>query len=256
MPEDGNDLRVVGASDHGADRAAERSAWAAPLFFRVPDGPSPAEIALALDLLRELQRASSEAIASEPENAFERHADSNPMPEPPRLGIGRSRPESSNRPGPATFSGGGPASLRVAGEVRSVDSTGEPRLWGKGRPGAKIYGPDDGSGAFCSQGSIRFGLSEGGADWGSADSACPEGTWVCRRSEIEAAPACNTARPDTGADLLRCDGESVDQGEGAHIGWLADHPAPANGMGLVLYESDPVAVHPNCVTGPVWCCLH
>jgi hypothetical protein len=136
-----------------------------------------------------------------------------------------------------------------------VDSTGEPRLWGTGRPGAKIYGPDDGSGEFCSQGSIRFGLSAGVADWGSADSACPEGTWVCRRSEIEAAPACNTARPDTDTDGHLCDGDRFDLDEDNHYGWLADYLVPSGAYGLVLTETDSVSHWTTCRSHPVWCCL-
>jgi hypothetical protein len=141
------------------------------------------------------------------------------------------------------------------GELRSVDSTGEPRLWGKGRPRAKIYGPDDGSGAFCSQGSIRFGLSEGVADWGSADSACPEGTWVCRQSEIFGAPACNTVRPDTLIDMRLCDGDAVNFAENSHVGWLADQMEPSNASGLVLNEAGLVSFFETCASAPAWCCL-
>lgn len=224
------------------------SAWAVPLFFRVPHGPSQAEVAEAIELLRQLGRESPEVIATES------HGDSVALPEAPGSSLRTIQGTIIEPPGPAEFSGGGPASLRIGGEVRTVDATGEPRLWGKGRPGAKIYGPDNGSGAFCSQGSIEFGLSEGVASWDSAEAACPEGTWVCRRSEIEGAPACDTARPDTPTDVLLCDGDPLDQLADRTYGWLADHPAPAFGGGTSLSELDIVGSLPACLSAPVWCC--
>ena len=230
------------------------SAWAAPLFFRVPLGPSPAEVAEAIEWLRQLRRESPEAIAIESQSDIESHSDSVALPDAPGSRLRTIQGGIIEPPGPAEFSGGGPASLRVGGEARTVDATGEPRLWGKGRPGAKIYGPDNGSGAFCSQGSIEFGLSEGVASWDSAEAACPEGTWVCRQSEIQAAPACDTARPDTATDVLLCDGDPLDQLSDRTYGWLADHPAPANGFGTSLSELDIVGGLPACVSAPVWCC--
>jgi hypothetical protein len=248
----------TGATYAWSLRAIQRdgpSAWAAPLFFRVPEGPSKAEIAVALDLLRQLQSAPPESIAIEPESAGERQPNADALPELPVAGQRTIQPGIIQPSGPATYTGGGPASLRVAGEVRSVDAAGEPRLWGKGRPGAKMYGPDDFTGQFCSHGSIQFGLSAGVAGWDSADSVCPEGTWVCRLSEIQGAPPCNTARPDDGGDYYLCEGgPPEDLGEGLHIGWLADYYPPNNEVGAALAENDIVYAYVPCLSFPAWCC--
>lgn len=46
----------------------------------------------------------------------------------------------------------------IHGEVRTVDPNDEPRLRGRGRRLAAIYGEEDGSGA-CAMGDLRYGLS-------------------------------------------------------------------------------------------------
>lgn len=103
-----------------------------------------------------------------------------------------------------TLTGGGDASVRIVGETRSVDPAGEPRLWGKGRAQTLVYGPDNGTGLFCSLAGTRFGLSRHAVPWAAAEAACPESSWVCRHEEIEAALPCNTARPDSTQDSLDC----------------------------------------------------
>jgi hypothetical protein len=214
------------------------SEWAAPLFFLVPEGPSAAEVERAIEVLRRLEAASLPAIAV-------------------------ARPAGAQASGiiglpPAEYEGGGPASLKVAGEVRSVDPGGEPRLWGKGRPGAKLYGRDDDSGTFCTAGPIQYGLSLGITNWSSAADACPEGTWVCRSSEIASAPACDTGRPDLNQDTYLCNGDPTNWGSTSLPGWLADQ-SESLGSGLIegytLSEDGSSTSQPLCSTMPVWCCF-
>lgn len=80
------------------------------------------------------------------------------------------------------------AAMKVSGEVRTVDEAGDPRLWGKGRPGTDVYGSGRGSTCFPNDG-VKFGLSLTAETWGSAAQACPAGTWVCTADDVL---ACDT----------------------------------------------------------------
>lgn len=111
---------------------------------------------------------------------------------------------------PAPTPPGNPtAHLTVEGEVRTVDSSDQPRLCGRGRPGVDVY-PRVVVLDYClspTVAGVHFGLSSTPVDWSSAADGCPAGTWVCRRDEIG---NCNTTRPDGTEDGWLCSGAALD----------------------------------------------
>jgi hypothetical protein len=224
------------------------SAWAPPLFFAVPKAPTVEELSHAIEILQRHELAG-ERVPTRDANEVVAYENGEPRASPRDLGI-------IEPPGPPDYAGGGPAALKVVGEVRTVDpSSQEPRLWGRGRPGTKVYGKDDGSDDFCTNGPIQFGLSEAAVNWGAAADACPSGTWVCEKGEIEAAPACDTARPDHATtDGLFCNGDDLGFLEDRHQGWLADHWFTV--VGWILWEgTDDFLGLRTCYSLPVWCCF-
>lgn len=144
-----------------------------------------------------------------------------------------------------------PAELTVQGEVRTVDGSGDPRVWGRGRSGVTVY-PQVITGNFCSNGlSNKFGLTSLAVDWGSAADVCPVGTWVCRFDDLT---ACNTTRPDTSFDSLQCDGGLVDHPEDQHLGWT-EQAAQSLIAGLAFHETGGGGIQvASCSSLPVWCC--
>ena len=151
----------------------------------------------------------------------------------------------------------GTADLNVTGEVRTLDPGGEPRLWGRGRPGATVYGPDTTLGVCFGSNLQKYGLSHVAVDWGSAADACPAGTWVCRDSDLTVT-GCNTTRPDDEVDAILCDGTEENDAENAHEGWLADHIVFETGgtpRGIKKREGTGTTNNAKtCETYPVWCC--
>lgn len=213
--------------------------WARPLFFEVEPAPTEEQVLRILEALR--RRDETRAGSGAPR-----------APEA-SLATGERPPGERRRvTAPTTYSGGGPAALRVKGEVRTIDATGEPRLWGRGRPGTFVYGRSDQT--FCSSGSTRYGLSDTAASWGTAADACPEGTWVCRQSDVSGAPACDTIRPDLeDSDYLECDGVNWGVPANQHPGWLADSVGRFGGR--MLREDGVLAAEAVCAHISVWCCF-
>jgi hypothetical protein len=121
-------------------------------------------------------------------------------------------------------------------------------LWGRGRPGTKMWGPGD---FFCVNGSTVFGLSDIAVTWGSAADACPQGTWVCTATERGTA-SCDTSRPDSVCDALQCDATCINYSASTHIGWVADQ---GNGTSVrATGEGGGPFGLPGCYSLSVWCC--
>ncbi len=147
--------------------------------------------------------------------------------------------------------------LTVEGEVRTVDAATNPRLWGKGRPNTKRYGTTGEESGLCAAGSIDYGLSFNTVDWGSAADACPAGTWVCSRADLESGGSlsvCDTARPGNSATQMTCDGVALTASNLNHWGWLADSHLSSALSGSAFVESNLVAEFLNCHSLAVWCC--
>jgi hypothetical protein len=218
------------------------SEWAEPLFFEVAPQPSSEELTAALELLRG-QRAPESEEASQQGRATRRpglEALEAPHPHPSRISVVPS----------AATAGNPSAKLRVVGEVRTVDSGGAARLWGRGRPNATVHPRP--TGEYCNPGAggVEFGLSSAMVAWGSAADACPAGTWVCRASDLE---ACDTARPDTSSDEYNCAGTAINSPADEHRGWVAEKALHSADGGAVS-EKGLVGLALTCWTLPVWCC--
>ena len=149
--------------------------------------------------------------------------------------------------------GSGASAITVEGEVLTVDSDNNPRLWGRGRPGTTVNLEMGGiPPILCKKDGLSFGLSGNAVDWGSAADACPAGFWVCTHSERGNA-SCDTFRPDTTVDGLDCSGEALDFSSSNHYAWIADAPGD-NLLGTVAQENGAHRFLPTCSTLPVWCC--
>lgn len=153
-----------------------------------------------------------------------------------------------------------PAAMTIEGEVRTVDSAGHTRLWGKGRGNAAVrYGETGIETGLCTSvdGTVKYGLSRGEVNWGSAADACPAGTWVCNVSDFGVLGfTCDTARPDSGSDAYSCDGTAIDRPEDDHFGWIADTGTlPETMLYILCAEQNSWAnVYQSCEYYPVWCC--
>jgi hypothetical protein len=242
--------RCLGAGGYAwsvrATTSGGLSEWAEPLFFEVAPQPSAEELAAALELLR---RRGSLAGGVDPAHADQtagepvREAPETQTADPSRIAVVLS----------ASTAGNPSAKLRVAGEVRTVDPGGAARLWGRGRPNVFVYARPI-TGNYCvnfAAGGVQFGLSSIAVDWSSAADACPVGTWVCRDSDVA---ACDTARPDTEADGLRCTGTAVNHNANRHFGWLADQWLHNANYGMAFAEDGTAGGSQSCYTYPVWCC--
>jgi len=148
--------------------------------------------------------------------------------------------------------GSGASALTVEGEVLTVDPSGEPRLWGRGRPGTVVY-ISEFTNRLCSNGSVKYGLSKYAVDWGSAADACPVGFWVCRQPERGTLP-CDTFRLDSTQDGIDCAGGHLDWPSSNHVGWTAD--GGGSGLdGIIVTESENgFFSRATCNSFPVWCC--
>jgi hypothetical protein len=227
------------------------SEWSTPSLFRVAAGPSEADLEEAREIVRTYFETPSVApargaVAGTSGPVSSRRAES-------------SRPAAeliSTFPPPAFQILGSSAELTVVGEVRTVDSGGEPRLWGVGRPDGFIYGN---VGRFCTHLGVSFGLTRGVATWGKAAEVCPAGSWVCRIEDVEGSGSCNTARPYDfpslgAAEWYQCDG-AFRHFTTSQTGWLADAGATSNLSPATFGETGSVgAGHLSCRGLPVWCC--
>lgn len=141
------------------------------------------------------------------------------------------------------------------GEIRTIDSTSNSRLWGQGRPNAVRYGTTGIEAGLCTNGSIKFGLSKGIVDWAGVSAQCPAGTWVCTELERGTA-ACDTARPDTTTDAVDCSASPGDQNLPAnnHVGFVADTESTNLYYVRNVSESGSGSGGRPCEQKPVWCC--
>jgi hypothetical protein len=235
------------------------SDWSQPSLFQVTAGPSQRELEEALAVVG--QYLDEEAIGSDKPSpasswpASDRTRAAFPVPgysEVSTLSGRHSKPDSpQDETAAAAASATGVAALTVEGEVRTVDPSSAPRLWGQGRPGTDVYLKKDSEPpSLCRNGDVRFGLSKMVVTWGEAADACPAGTWVCTAEERGTA-ACDTLRPDSSDDAFTCDGVYLDWPSNGHWGWLAD--AGITLGSLVIESGVGVATFP-CISIPVWCC--
>ena len=213
------------------------SDWADPMLFKVTSRPSAEEIAAALEVVRR-HLATDDWTDDWRESAASVG------------GFGGIEPQAVIASTPAlAFVKPGGNQLRVEGEVRTVDPGGEPRLWGRGRPGGIVYGASGGN--ACTNGNIAFGLAASAVGWGSAADACPAGSWVCRQSDLV---ACNTVRPDENVDGRFCDGLGFGRSSANHLGWVADSSGTDLSGGRAFSEAGSFDDIRTCWTLPVWCC--
>lgn len=222
---------------------AGETAWSDPLLFRVAEaqggGPASGNVPSGFSAIPGSAHAGSAPLAR-----VEPTGGSDPPPV---------RERTVQIPPTPIFSGGGPALSRVRGEIRTVDAGGAPRLWGQGRLGAVAYGRSDGTGLFCANGSIRFGLSGVLVDWPGAAAACPAGSWVCQESEIADGLPCDTGRPDSTLwDWSTCSGAPENFESSRHLGWLANTDVTV--AGKVCGEFGGCGFSETCTSLPVWCC--
>ena len=217
--------------------------WSVPMFFEVISRPSGEEIAEALGVIRRYLAKDDERNDLEHDSAgvLESFDAAEPGLEP------------YSSPVALGSEAIGTAELTVEGEVRTVDGSGEPRLWGRGRPGTIVYSTFNvGPLQFtCSNGDIKFGLSRIAVPWGSAAEACPAGTWVCRFSSIG---ACDTNRPDGLNDSLDCSGAPQDRSPDKHVGWLAGQTGTTRGRARREDQPQVTGLFPPCMYFPAWCC--
>jgi hypothetical protein len=123
-------------------------------------------------------------------------------------------------------------------------------LWGRGRPGTKMWGPGD---LLCVNGATVFGLSDIAVTWEGAADACPQGTWVCTVADRGNA-SCDTSRPDSTCDERQCNGSCVDQAADSHNGWVADQNLDGRARGI--NENGSYFYIVACSRFPVWCCTN
>jgi hypothetical protein len=238
------------------------SDWAAPLFFAVADEP-PVDLAAALELVRRYLAAGDgeRALASAPgekrdsprvpERSSEIDTSATPTPDAAHGPIVRQM-----SPGSV---GANAAKVKVTGEVRTIDAGGELRLWGRGRQDIGIYPKPISPGThYCynPETDVTFGLSTAMVDWGSAADACPAGTWVCGRRDVN---ACDTARPDEEPDLIECDGTKVDLTLSSDNGWVNEATLTSalnfDHVGVLwVGGGGHIAYRYVCESLPVWCC--
>lgn len=147
-----------------------------------------------------------------------------------------------------------PAAMSVVGEIRSVDESRQPRLWGEGREGVVRYGRVDEETDLCVVDNIEFGLSNIIVTWEGAASACPVGTWVCTFGEIGYIYDCNTDRPGGTFDKLDCDNTPVEVPDGDQQGWLAGTYQGYPYLGMFRKETTGYGGSSFCNSMPVWCC--
>ncbi len=215
-----------------AETGKGMSGWAAPLFFKVSALPTSEEFKAAVEVVQRYLSAGNHEMAREmagpTSSAEEEEAE-------------------GFRAAPSGVVPNGPAALMIEGEVRTVDASELPRLWGRGRDGVDVY-PSVALDLPCLNGDLRYGLSTADVSWGAAADGCPVGTWVC---PIDGLLACNTTRPDDSTDGRTCDGTARDFSEAAHVGWVQ---GLKNGQGHTFSESAFDGSALSCELLPVWCC--
>lgn len=148
--------------------------------------------------------------------------------------------------------------MTVEGEIRTVNETSKPQLWGKGRYGVVRYGVAGTELGLCLNTSqtVAFGLSNVVTQWDSVANGCPAGTWVCSSSDFEDPYFdCDTNRPSTGFPALNCDGTEYNLSPTSHYGWVADLNLAGDHPYWAFSESPgSLSTQTACRMLPVWCC--
>jgi len=140
--------------------------------------------------------------------------------------------------------------LESHGEMRTIDESGDSRLWGEGRPGVSILSHHTNPAGYCETPSgIKFALSDQYSTWANAAAACPAGTWVCTLEET-GSQTCPTLTLIV--SIMNCDGSSGPVGE---VGWMADGYVYESGFAKIAnYLGDPILSRKVCESMFVWCC--
>jgi hypothetical protein len=222
--------------------------WSQPALVEVSPLPSFEELARALATIERFSASKAQRRTDGPPASPEELRGAAPSTTPVEA-EGVATPHPSEQISFPRSVGAIGAAVVVRGEVRTIDDSGAPRLWGRGREDSEVWEP---AASTCSNGSVHFGLSGAAVDWGSASDACTEGTWVCTLAE-RGSGICDTARPNLGDDYLLCDGTLINADADKHVGWLADRGSGTT-TGLYMTEHADSGNMPACIIAPVWCC--
>jgi hypothetical protein len=230
------------------------SEWSNPSLFEVAARPSEVEFKEALEFVRSYLETRSVGSAQGAVAGTRAAPEAGAAEGSAGADVGWPEEELISIIPPHAFQiVGSSGDLTVVGEVRTVDSAGEPRLWGRGRPGGVIY---EGGDVPCHREGVNFGLTKDVATWGQAADVCPAGSWVCRRGDVSDT-ACYTSRPRGGQDYYLCDG-TVATFDSAQSGWLAEAPDSNFFRPRTFSEAGVLEnIQPGFITCtglPVWCC--
>lgn len=143
--------------------------------------------------------------------------------------------------------------LESRGEVRTTDSLGTPRLWGRGRPGTGLMSHTGACPNLLAK--KRFALSKHMVTWEGAAEACPINTWVCTSADLPTVGTCSV--PSASYDNYRlCDGTLNTEVTDILFGWLADAHVNLSDVGLTVASNNlPVRLPgESCQRLRVWCC--
>lgn len=138
------------------------------------------------------------------------------------------------------------AKLEVKGEIRSTDSNGNNRLWGQGR---EVYiDPASSWTEAPNYSNIEYAYSQELATWYSAQSACPENTWVCSSGELRKTGVELSLIPSyTGYDCSHIASVPTDQA------WVTSRVPGVPQRGSALAGTMGYAIE-KCMARKVWCC--
>lgn len=158
--------------------------------------------------------------------------------------------------------------LELPGELRTVDGSGNSRLWGKGRPGTSFLTHTDPNGYCTSSAGIKHALSSHLETWGNADDVCPVGTWVCSEADLPTyggGGACPIV-PITAFQSVDCDGTFnpvAPPGEQPSFwGWVSnadestilEYFVSVRGVGRSSSTWGAILWTPTCKMYRAWCC--
>jgi len=151
--------------------------------------------------------------------------------------------------------------LELPGELRTVDGSGNNRLWGKGRPGTGLLTHNVTNGYCTTSAGINHALSSRLQTWANAADVCPSETWVCNQVDLPTSGeggAC-PIEPLITYPSVACDGTPVTPGEQTSLrGWVSDADAQEfgvfNGISRTSSSWDTTYYWKTCEMYRVWCC--
>ncbi len=148
--------------------------------------------------------------------------------------------------------------LQTPGEIRTVDESGNNRLWGKGRPGTELLTHTDSNGYCTNSSGIHYALSATMAAWHNAAEVCPAGTWVCTDSEFPDTEGSCDIQPVLGNTKRLCNGmvESGDYDTHDKLeGWISDLLySPESSLTRGTFNNIWGGFRSICSQYRVWCC--